>query len=158
MTGIIWLLRSRDTRCVPLDRYGLDGMEPGLIVIEGHLGSFAQAKDKEGVPQVHLRVPVMEDGILYNLPNIKRYILYDGVIEQGALGCHFTHVRRRNKTRRDEVIPDLRYEGQMLGLEMDGMACAIDFPLAPAIGQDPDDLWVAGVLVNPIERLRGDMI
>ena len=133
-------------------------MEPGLIVVEGHHGSFAQAKDKEGVPQVHLHVPVMEDGILYNLPNIKRYILYDGVIEQGALGCHFTHVRRRNKTRRDEVMPDLRYKGQMLSLEMDCMAGAIDFPLAPAIGQDPDDLWVVGVLVKPIERLIWDMI
>ena len=158
MPGIIGPLRSWDTRCVPLDRYGLDRVELGFIVVQGHPGSFAQAKDKERVPQVHLRVPVMEDGILYNLPNIKRYILYDGVIEQGALGSHFTHVRRRNKTRRDEVMPDLRYEGQMLGLEMDCMARAIDFPLAPAIGQDPDDLRVVGVLVKPIERLRGDMI
>ena len=133
-------------------------MEPGLIVVEGHPGSFAQSKDKEGVPQVHLHVPVMEDGILYNLPNIKRYILYDGVIEQGALGCHFTHVCRRNKKRRDEVMLDLRYEGQMLGLEMDCMARAIDFPLVPSIGQDLDDLWVVGVLVKPIERLRWDMI
>ena len=158
MTGIIWLLKSRDTRCVPLDRYGLDGMEPCLIVVEGHPGSFSQAKDKEGMPQVHLRVPVMEYGILYNLPNIKRYILYDGVIEQGALGCHFTHIRRRNKTRRDEVMPDLRYEGQMLGLEMDCMARAVDFPLASVIGQDPDDLWVVRVFVKPIERLRWDMV
>ena len=158
MTRIIYPLRSRDTRCVPLDRYGFDGVEPSLIVVERHPGSFAQAKDKEGVPQVHLRVPIMEDGILYNLPNIKRYILYDGVIEQGALGCHFTHVRRRNKTRRDEVMPDLRYEGEILGLEMDCMARAIDFPLALAIGQDPDDFWVVGVLVKPIERLRWDMI
>ena len=85
-------------RCVPFDRYGLDRVEPGLIVVQGHPGSFVQAKDKEGVPQVHLRVPVMENGILYNLPNIKRYILYDGVVEQGALGSHFTHIRRRNKT------------------------------------------------------------
>ena len=133
-------------------------MEPGLIVVEGHPGSFAQAKDKEGVPQVHLRVPVMEDGILYNLPNIKRYILYDGVIEQGALGCHFTHVRRRNKTRRDEVMPDLRYEGQMLGLEMDCMARTIDLPLTPAIGQYSYNLGVVGVLVELIERLRWDIV
>ena len=158
MTGIIWLLRAWDTRCVPLDRYGHDRVKPGLIVIQGHPGSFAQAKDQEGVPQVHLRVPVMEDGILYNLPNIKRYVLYDGIVEQGALGSHFTHVRRRNKTRRDKVMPDLRDEGQMLGLEVDRKARAIDFPLTPAIGQDPDDLRVVGVLVKPIERLRGDMI
>ena len=155
MAGIIWPLRSRDTRCVSLDRYGLYGVEPGLIVIEGHPVLFAQDKDREGVPQVHLRVPVMEDGNLYNLPNIKRYILYDGVIEQGALGCHFTHVRRRNNTRRDEVMSDLRYEGQRLGLEMDCMACAIDFLLAPAIGQDPDDLWVVRVLVSLLNGSDG---
>ena len=158
MPGIIGSLRSRDTRCVLLDRYGLDRVGPGLGVVQGHPGSFAQAKDQEGVPQVHLRVSVMEDGILYNLPNIKRYVLYDGIVEQGALGSHFTHVRRRNKTRRDKVMPDLRNEGQMLGLEVDRMARAIDFPLTPAIGQDPDDLRVVGVLVKPIERLRGDMI
>ena len=158
MARIIWPLRSRDTRCVPLDRYGFYGVEPGLIVIEGHPGSFAQAKDKEGVPQIHLCVPVMEDGILYNLPNIKGYILYDGIVEQGMLDSHFTHVRRRNKKRRDEVMPDLRYEGQMLGLEVDYMAHTINFPLTPAISQDPDDLWVVGVLVKPIERLKWDMI
>ena len=153
MAGIIWPLRSRDTRCVPLDIYGFDGVEPGLIVVEGHPGSFAQAKDKEGLPQIHLCVPVMEDGILYNLPNIKGYILYDGIVEQGMLGSHFTHVRRRNKTRRDEVMPDLRYEGQMLGLEVDCMARTIDFPLTPAIGQYSYNLGVVGVLVEPIKWL-----
>ena len=75
MAGIIDPLRSRDTRCVPLDRYGLYGVEPGLIIVQGHPGSFAQAEDKEGMPHIHLGVPVMEDGILYNLPNIERYIL-----------------------------------------------------------------------------------
>ena len=58
------------------------------------------------MPQVHLSVPVMEDGILYNLPNIERNILNDSVVEQGTLGGHLTHVRRRNETRRDEVMPD----------------------------------------------------
>ena len=110
------------------------------------------------MPQIHLCVPVMEDGILDNLPNIEGYILQDGVVEQGTLGSHFTHVRRRNETRCDEVVPDLGYEGQMLGLEVDRMARAIDFPLTPAIGQDQDDLRVVGVLVKPIEWLRGDMI
>ena len=110
------------------------------------------------MPQIHFGVPVMEDSILYNLPNIKRYILYDGIVDQGTLGCHFTHVRRRNKTRRDEVMPHLRYKGQMLSLEMDRMARTIDFPLTPTISQDPDDLWVVGVLVKSIEWLRGDMI
>ena len=110
------------------------------------------------MPQIHLSVPVMENSILYNLPNIKRYILYDGVVEQGTLGCHFTHVRRRNKTRRDEVMPDLMYKGQMFGLEMDRMTLTIDFPLTLAISQDPNNLGVVGVLVKLIKRLRRDMI
>ena len=49
----------------------------------------------------------MEDGILYNLPNIEGNVLDDGVVEQGTLGSHLTHVRRRNETGRDEVMPYL---------------------------------------------------
>ena len=49
----------------------------------------------------------MEDGILDNLPNIERNILNDGIIEQGTLGSHFTHVRCWNEMRCDEVMPDL---------------------------------------------------
>ena len=109
-------------------------------------------------PQIHLSVPVMEDSILYNLPNIKRSILYDGIVEQGTLGCHFTHARLRNKTRRDEVMPDLRYKGQMFGLEMDCMALIINFPLTPAISQNPNDLRVVGVLVKLIKWLRRDVV
>ena len=67
----------------------------------------------------------MEDGILYNLPNIEGYVLDDGVVEQGTLDGHFTHVRRRNETRRDEVIPDLGNIGQMLGLEVHGVPFTI---------------------------------
>ena len=58
------------------------------------------------MPQVHLSVPVMEDDILYNLPNIERNILNDSVVEQGTLGGHLTHVRRRNEMQRDKVMPD----------------------------------------------------
>ena len=110
------------------------------------------------MPQIHLSVPVMEDGVLYNLPNIKRNILYDGIIEQGTLGSHFTHVRRQNETRCDEVMPDLGDTGQMLGLEVDGVALIVEFPLTPSIFQDPNDLGVVGSLVKPIKWLRGDMI
>ena len=110
------------------------------------------------MPQIHLSVPVMEDGVLYNLPNIKRNILNDGIVEQGTLGDHFTHVHRRNETRRDEVMPDLGDIGQMLGLEVDDMALTVEFPLTPAISQDPNDLGVVGALVKPIKRLRGDMV
>ena len=110
------------------------------------------------MPQVHLSVPVMEDGVLYNLPNIKRNILNDGIIEQDTLGSHFTHVHRRNEVRRDEVMPDFRYKCQMLGLEVDGMALIVEFPLTPPVCQNPNDLEVIGSLVKSIKRLRGDMI
>ena len=92
-------------------------MKPGLIVVKGHPGLFAQAKYQKRVPQVHLRIPVMEDGILDNLPNIEWDILNDGEVEQGALGSHLTHIRRRDKTRSDEVVPNLGNVGQMLALK-----------------------------------------
>ena len=107
--------------------------------------------------QIHLSVPVMEDSVHYNLPNIKRDILNDGIVEQGTLGGHFTHVRRWNEMRRDEVMPDLGDKGQIFGLKVDGVALTIEFPLTPAISQHPNDLEVVGVLVKPIKRLRGDM-
>ena len=110
------------------------------------------------MPQIHLSVPVMEDGVLDNLPHIKRNILNDDIVEQGTLGSHLTHVRRRNETRRDEVMPDLGDIGQMFGLEVDGMALTIEFSLTPPISQDPNDLGVVGSLVKLIKRLRGDVI
>ena len=110
------------------------------------------------MPQVHLSVPVMEDGILYNLPNIERNILNDGIIEQGTLGSHFTHVRRHNETRRDEVMPEFGDIGQMLGLKVDDVALIVELPLTPPVCQDPNDLGVVGSLVKSIERLRGDMM
>ena len=100
----------------------------------------------------------MEDGVLYNLPNIKRNILNDGIIEQATLGSYFTHVRRRNETRRDEVMQDLGDISQMLGLEVDGMALIVEFPLTLTICQDSNDLGVIGSLVKSIKRLKGDMI
>ena len=39
----------------------------------------------------------------------------------------------KNETRRDEVMPDLGDIGQMLGLEVDGMALIVEFPLTPPI-------------------------
>ena len=110
------------------------------------------------MPQVHLSVPVMEDGILYNQPNIERNILKDGIVEQGTLGSHLTHVRRQNETRRDEVMPDFGDIGQMLGLEVDGVPIIVELPLTPPVCQDPNDLGVIRPLVEPIKRLRGDRI
>ena len=100
----------------------------------------------------------MEDGILYNLPNIERNVLNDSVVEQGTLGSHPTHVRRRNETRRDEVMPDFGDIGQMLGLEVYDVPVIVELPLTPPVGQDPNDLGVIGLLVEPIKRLWGDRI
>ena len=110
------------------------------------------------MPQVHFRVPVMEDGILDNLPNIKGNVLNDGVVEQGTLGSHLTHVRRWNETRRDEMMSDLGNIGQMFGLEVHGVPFTIELPLTPPVGQDPNDLRVVWPLIEPIKRLRGDRV
>ena len=133
-------------------------MKPGLIVVKGHPGLFAQAEDQKRVPQVHLRFPVMEDSILDNLPNIEWDILNDGEVEQGALGSHLTHIRRRDKTRSDEVVPNLGNVGQMLGLEIYRIAGTVDPPLTPAFGQQADDLRVIGVLAELIKGARWDML
>ena len=74
-----------------------------------------------------MTVPVMEDDVLYNLPNIERNILNDGIIEQGTLGSHFTHIRHQNETRRDEVMPNFGDIGQMIGLEVDGFPSLLSF-------------------------------
>ena len=158
MARVVDPLRLRGTRCVPLDRYGLDRMKPGLIVVKGYPGLFAQAKNQKGVPQVHLRVPVMEDSIFYNLPHIEWNILDDGEVEQGMLGCHLTHIRRRDKTRSDEVMPNLRNVGQMLGLKIDRMARTVDPSLTPAFGQYADDLRVVGVFAELIKGPWRDML
>ena len=105
--------------------------------------------------KVHFRIPVIEDDILYNLPNIEGYVLDDGVVEQGMIGCHLTHVRRRNETWRDEVMPHLGNIGQMFGLEVHCVPFAIELPRTLPIGQNQEDLGVVGPLMEPIKRLRG---
>ena len=100
----------------------------------------------------------MEDSILDNLPNIEWDILNDGEVEQGALGSHLTHIRRRDKTRSDEVVPNLGNIGQMLGLKIYSMARTVDPPLTPPFGQHADDLRVIGVLAELIKGARWDML
>ena len=97
----------------------------------------------------------MEDDILYNLPYMEWNVLNDGVVEQGTLGSHLTHVHRQNETRRDEVMPDFGDIVQMLGLEVHDVPFIVELPLSPTVGQDPNDLGVIGSLVEPIKRLRG---
>ena len=97
----------------------------------------------------------MENDILYNLPNIEWNVLNDGVVEQGTLDSHLTHVRRQNETRRDEVMLDLGNIGQMFGLEV---PFTIELPLTPPVGQDPDDLGVVWPLIEQIKGLRGDRV
>ena len=96
--------------------------------------------------------------MLDNLPNIEGYVLDDGVVEQSTLSSHFTHVRRQNETRRDEVMPYLVNTGQMFGLEVHDVPFTIELPLTQPVGQDPDDLGVVWPLIEPIKRLRGDRV
>ena len=110
------------------------------------------------MPQVHICVPVMEDGILYNLPNIEGYVLDDGVVEQGMLDSHLTHVHCRNETRRDKVMPHLGNIGQIFGLEVHGVPFTIELPLTPPVSQDPEDLKVVRPLIESIKRLRWDRV
>ena len=84
--------------------------------------------------------------------------LDDGEVEQGTLGCHLTHIRRRDKTRSDEVMLNLRNVGQMLGLKIDRMARTVDPPLTPAFGQYADDLKVVRVLAELIKGPRRDKL
>ena len=110
------------------------------------------------MPQVHFYIPVMEDGILYNLPNIEGYVLDDGVVEQSTLGCHLTHVRHWNETRRDKVMPHLGNIGQIFGLEVHSVPFTIELPLTLPVSQDPEDPRVVGSLIESIKRLRGDRV
>ena len=110
------------------------------------------------MPEVHLRIPFMEDGILYNLPHIKRYVLDDGIIKQGTFDRHFTHIRRRNETLCDEVMTYLGDIGQMFGLEVNRMPFTINLPLTLPVGQYPNDFRVVRLRMEPIKGLRGNLV
>ena len=84
--------------------------------------------------EIHLRIFVIEDGILYNLLDIKWNILDDGIVEYGSLGRHFTHISRRDETRCDEVMPDLRNVGQVFGLEVHSVPFIVKFLLTLPVG------------------------
>ena len=107
MTRVINNLGSRNARLILLNDDGLNGMDPCLIndgIVE------------KGVPEVHFGVPIIEDGVLYDLTNIKRDVLNDGVVEQCPFPHHLTNIHPRNETRSDKMVPHLRDIGQMFSL------------------------------------------
>ena len=106
------------------------------------------------MPGIHLCILVIDNCILYNLPNIKGNVLDNGIVEQGSLGCHFTHISRRNETRYDEVMLYLRNVGQMFSLEVHNVPFTVKFPLTMPIGQHLKNLGVVGLLMEPIIGLR----
>ena len=108
------------------------------------------------MPKVHFSIPVIEDGILDNLPDIERDVLEDGIIKHGTFGCHFTHIRRRDKTRSDEVMPDLGDVGQMFSLEVPRKTVTSQLPVPLRVGQYPNDLRVVGLRMEPIKGLMRD--
>ena len=87
------------------------------------------------MPEIHLGIFFIEDYILYNLANIKWDVLDDGIIEQGPLSRHFTHISCRDETGCDEVMPYLRNVGQVFGLEVHYVPFIVKFPFALPICQ-----------------------
>ena len=75
---------------------------------------------RKGCPMFILG-PVIEDGVLYDLTDIKRDNLNNGEIEQCPFRRHLANIRRRNETRGDKMVPHLRYIGQVFGLEVHGV-------------------------------------
>ena len=70
------------------------------------------------MPDVHFGIPIIKDGFLYDLTDIKWDVLNDGEIEQCPFRCHLTNIRLRNETRGDKMVLHLRYIGQVFGLEV----------------------------------------
>ena len=101
--------------------------------------------------EVHLRVPVIEDGVLYNLTDIKQDVLNNGKIEQCPFRRHLANVRRWDETRGDEMVPHLRYISQVFGLEVHDVSLVVQFPLALPICEQPKDFRIVKVLVKPIK-------
>ena len=106
------------------------------------------------MPKIQLIIFVIKDCILYNLPHIKWNVLDDGIVEQGPLGCHFTHISSQDDTRCDEVMPYLRNVGQVFGLEVHGMPFTVKFVLTLPFGQHPKDLRIVEMLMEPIIGLK----
>ena len=68
------------------------------------------------MPEVHFGISVIEDGVLYDLTDIKWDVLNDGKIEQCPFHRHLANIRHHNETRGDKMVPHLRYIGQVFSL------------------------------------------
>ena len=110
------------------------------------------------MPEVHLNILVIEDGVLYNLTDIKRDVLNDGKIEQCLFRRHLVNIRRRDETRGDKMVPHLRYIGQMFGLKVHGVALIVQFPLTLPIYEQPKDFQVVKVFVKLINGFRVNQV
>ena len=99
--------------------------------------------------EVHFSVPVIKDGILYNLTDIKWDVFKDDEIEQCPFCCHLANIRRRNEARGDKMVPHFRYIGQVFSLEVHGVLI-IYFPLALPVCEHPKDFRVVRVFVKAI--------
>ena len=87
------------------------------------------------MPEIHLRIFVIEDYILYNLPNIKWNVL-DDVIVVGMRRDKYEiiPISRQDETRCDEVLPYLRNVGQVFALEVHDVLFTVKFPLTMPVG------------------------
>ena len=121
MTRVINHLGSRNSLLILLNDDGLNGMDPSLIILYQHPCVLARTIDEKGVLEVHFGVPVIEDGVLYDLTDIKRDVLNGGEIEQCPFRRHLANIRCRNETRGDKMVPHLRDIGQVFGLEVHGV-------------------------------------
>ena len=99
---------------------------------------------------VHFGIFVVEDSILDNLSNIKRDIMNYGIIEQGPLGRHFTHIGRRDETGCDEVMPYFGDVGEMFVLEVHDVPFIIKFPFTLVVCQHPKNFGIVWGFVELI--------
>ena len=100
--------------------------------------------------KINLNIFVIEDYILYNPTDIKWDVLDDGIVEQGPLSRHFTHIGHRDETGGDEMMPYLRNVGQVFGLEVYCVPFIVQFPLTLPVGEHPKNFEIVGGFVELI--------
>ena len=99
------------------------------------------------MPEIHLSIFFIEDCILYNLIDIERDVLDDGIIEQGPLSPHFTHMGLRDETGCDEVMSYHGHVGQVFSLEVHYVPFSVKFPFALPFCQHLKNFGIVGGFV-----------